>query len=129
VINFEQWFRQQDFYTNMMFIYGNRLFDHDGDFYRLLTVHIAYQAWQDRQAELKDLMQRIGPEVPNNPTSDEIEAEQIKNKNLQIKGLQNRIDKALPFLDRAYKFTKSTSCCLAILDAKEALRGEHENTN
>ena len=97
MINFEQWFRQQDFYTNMMFIYGNRLFDHDGDFYRLLTVHIAYQAWQDRQAELDKQ--------------------------------QKRINKALPFLDRAYKFTKSTSCCLAILDAKEALRGEHENTN
>ena len=124
MIKFEQWFRQQDFYTNMMFIYGNKLFDHDGDFYRVLAVHIAYQAWKDRQAEFEGLMQRIGPEVPNNPASNEIEAEQIKNKNLQIKGLQNRIDKALPFLDQAYKFTKSTSCCLAILDAKEALRGE-----
>ena len=121
MINFEQWFRQQDFYTNMMFIYGNKLFDHDGDFYRVLAVHIAYQAWQDRQAEFEGFIQKIGPEVPNNSTSDEIKEEKIKNKNLQIKDLQNQINEALPFLDRAYKFTKSTSCCLAILDAKEAL--------
>jgi len=92
VINFEQWFRQQDFYTNMMFIYGNKLFDHDGDFYRVLAVHIAYQAWQDRQAELDKQ--------------------------------QKRIDRALPFLDQAYRFIKSTSCRMVIFDAKGILRGE-----
>ena len=94
MINFEQWFRQQDFYTNMMFIYGNKLFDHDGDFYRVLAVHIAYQVWQDRQAELDKQ--------------------------------QKRIDRALPFLDRAYKFTNNTSGNLAILDAQAVLRGESE---
>jgi len=89
---FQQWFEGQNFYTNMRFIYGDGLFDMDGDVYRVLPVQIAYKAWQDQW--------------------------------FAIDKLQKRIDKVLPFLDRAYKFTKSTSCCLAILDAKGILRGE-----
>lgn len=35
---FEKWFKDQDFYTNMRFIHGDRLFDKDGDIYRVLPV-------------------------------------------------------------------------------------------
>lgn len=50
----------------------------------------------------------------------------FQRQQAEIDRLQKQIDKALLFLDRAYTFTKSTSCCLAILDAKEVLRGECE---
>lgn len=42
---FEKWFVDQDFYTNMRFIHGDKLFDKDGDVYRVLPVHIAFESW------------------------------------------------------------------------------------
>lgn len=50
----------------------------------------------------------------------------FQHQQAELDKLQKRINKALPFLDRAYKFTKSTSCRLAISDAKEVLWGESE---
>lgn len=52
---FEKWFKDQDFYTNMRFIHGDRLFDKDGDIYRVLPVQIAYQGWNARQSEIGEL--------------------------------------------------------------------------
>ncbi|RLL42973.1 hypothetical protein D9K79_11440 [Acinetobacter cumulans] len=43
--DFEKWFEDQDFYANMRFIYGDKLFDKDGDVYRVLPVHIAFESW------------------------------------------------------------------------------------
>ncbi|WP_180122986.1 hypothetical protein [Acinetobacter sp. YH12086] len=43
--DFEKWFEDQDFYTNMRFIHGDKLFDKDGDVYRVLPVHIAFESW------------------------------------------------------------------------------------
>ena len=51
---FEQWFKDQDFYTNMRFVHGDALFDKDGDFFRILAVQIAWEAWQSRQAEVEE---------------------------------------------------------------------------
>ena len=82
MVEFEQWFVDQDFYVNMLFIHGDALFLKDGDVYRLLPVEMAYQAWQtvryktkddhisltqewhakgwgDRQAEIDELQKRI----------------------------------------------------------------------
>lgn len=42
---FEIWFMEQDFYINMRFIHGDKLFDKDGDVYRVLPVQMAYKAW------------------------------------------------------------------------------------
>lgn len=42
---FEIWFMEQDFYTNMRFIHGDKLFDKDGDVYRVLPVQMTYKAW------------------------------------------------------------------------------------
>lgn len=52
---FEQWFINQDFYTNMRFIHGDALFIKDGDVYRVLPVQMTWVAWQSRQAEVDEL--------------------------------------------------------------------------
>ena len=49
---FEQWFINQDFYTNMRF---DALFIKDGDVYRVLPVQMAWVAWRSRQAEIDRL--------------------------------------------------------------------------
>ncbi|MFS1560252.1 MULTISPECIES: hypothetical protein [Acinetobacter] len=56
---FEKWFKDQDFYTNMRFIHGDRLFDKDGDIYRVLPVQIAYQGWNARQSEIGELKAQL----------------------------------------------------------------------
>lgn len=53
--DFEKWFEDQDFYTNMRFIHGDKLLDRDGDVYRVLPVQMAYQAWDYRKAQLNNM--------------------------------------------------------------------------
>lgn len=52
---FEVWFEDQDFYTNMRFIHGDKLFDKDGDVYRVLPVQMTYLAWDYRKAQLNNM--------------------------------------------------------------------------
>lgn len=52
--DFEKWFEDQDFYTNMRFIYGDKLFDKDGDVYRVLPVQMTYQGWNTQRQRSKD---------------------------------------------------------------------------
>lgn len=59
---FEQWFINQDFYTNMRFIHGDALFIKDGDVYRVLPVQMTWVAWQSRQAEV-DLLQQYNDDL------------------------------------------------------------------
>lgn len=56
---FEEWFVSQYFYTNMRFVHGDALFDKDGDFFRILAVQIAWEAWQSRQAEVDQLREEL----------------------------------------------------------------------
>lgn len=51
---FEKWFEDQDFYTNMRFIHGDKLFDKDGDVYRVLPVQMVYQGWNTQRQRSKD---------------------------------------------------------------------------
>lgn len=51
---FEKWFKDQDFYTNMRFIHGDKLFDKDGDVYRVLPVQMTYLAWSEQRQRSKD---------------------------------------------------------------------------
>ena len=51
---FEKWFKDQDFYTNMRFIHGDKLFDKDGDVYRVLPVQMVYQGWSTQRQRSKD---------------------------------------------------------------------------
>ena len=41
----EEWFKQQDFYANLRFIHGDRIFNRDGDTYKILIVQVAWLAW------------------------------------------------------------------------------------
>ena len=52
--DFEKWFEDQDFYTNMRFIHGDKLFDKDGDVYRILPVQMTYQGWSTQRQRSKD---------------------------------------------------------------------------
>lgn len=47
-IDFETWFKQQDFYMNLRFNLGDRIFDFDSSInaYRSLHVQIAWETWQ-----------------------------------------------------------------------------------
>ena len=83
-INFEAWFEDQDFYKNMRFIHGDKLFDKDGGVYRMLSVQMAYQAWKVGQADIKEMDEVI-----------KIQDDSLRKQEKQISGLQNRIDKAL----------------------------------
>lgn len=51
---FEKWFKDQDFYTNMRFIHGDKLFDKDGGAYRVLPVQMTYQGWSSQRQRSKD---------------------------------------------------------------------------
>lgn len=51
---FEKWFEDQDFYTNMRFIHGDKLFDKDDGAYRVLPVQMTYQAWNTQRQRSKD---------------------------------------------------------------------------
>jgi len=50
----EKGFKDQDFYTNMRFIHGDKLFDKDGDVYRVLPVQMTYQGWNTQRQRSKD---------------------------------------------------------------------------
>lgn len=52
---FEKWFEDQDFYTNMRFIHGDKLFDKDGDVYRVLLVQMTYLAWLVGRAAIQEM--------------------------------------------------------------------------
>lgn len=52
---FEVWFEDQDFYTNMRFIHGDKLFDKDGGAYRVLPVQMTYLAWLVGRAGIKEM--------------------------------------------------------------------------
>lgn len=52
--DFEKWFEDQDFYTNMRFIHGDKLFDKDGDVYRVLPVQMTYRGWNTQRQRSKE---------------------------------------------------------------------------
>lgn len=53
--DFQKWFMDQDFYTNMRFIHGDALFVKDGFVYRVLPVQMTYVAWVGKQSEIDQL--------------------------------------------------------------------------
>lgn len=100
---FEVWFEDQDFYTNMRFIHGDKLFDRDGDVYRVLLVQMAYQAWDYRKAQLNNM-----------------EACYIEKKK-QVEELEARANKALSVTGSYYD---EYDAALLIYVLEKALRGE-----
>lgn len=121
---FEQWFINQDFYTNMRFIHGDALFIKDGDIYRVLPVQMTWVAWQSRQAEV-DLLQlelSRAKQVYDNVIEMELKKSRGKDK---------RIEKCLGLIESLYGegFNQRSNANIhisQIVELSKALRGEHE---
>ncbi len=56
-IEFETWFKQQDFYATLRFNFGDRIFDfdHSIDAYRTLHVQIAWTTWSHLHGALQPI--------------------------------------------------------------------------
>ena len=134
--DFEKWFVAQDFYTNMRFIHGDKLFDKDGDIYRVLPVQMTYQGWSSQRKRSKDEFVALTQEWhakgwnARQGEIDQLKA-QLNNmeacyieKKKQVEELQGRIDAALEivnkFCEKRYPFNVF---CGEMLDA---LRGAND---
>lgn len=56
---FQKWFKEQDFYQNLRYQEGNRLFLRDGDMYRYLPVHMTFVAWSEKQKRVDNALQML----------------------------------------------------------------------
>lgn len=146
--DFEKWFKDQDFYTNMRFIHGDKLFDKDGDVYRVLPVQMTYQGWSSQRQRSKDEFVELTQEWHTKGWNarqgeiDELKA-QLNNmetcyieKKKECEGLQKRIDEALQEVKGLERFTGED--CIADFDVlqgavshackrlEKTLRGDHE---
>lgn len=126
--DFEKWFEDQDFYTNMRFIHGDKLFDKDGDAYRVLPVQMTYQGWSSQRQRSKDEFVELTQEWHTKGWNarqgevDDLKA-QLNNmercyigKKKECEDQQKRIDEAVAML---------TGVCgkVFIGDVVDALRG------
>ena len=63
---FQKWFTEQDFYKNLRYQEGNRLFLRDGDVYRYLPVHMTFVTWSEKQKLVDSALKLIdGSYTPN----------------------------------------------------------------
>lgn len=132
--DFEKWFKDQDFYTNMRFIHGDKLFDKDGDVYRVLPVQMTYQGWSSQRQRSKDEFVEITQEWHTkgwNARQGEIDdlKAQLNNmeacyieKKKQVEDQQKRIDDVEA---ECKDWHRSSGSGLAVR-ILEVLRGGHE---
>ena len=123
---FEKWFEDQDFYTNMRFIHGDKLFDKDGDVYRVLSVQMSYQGWSTKRQRSKDEFVTLTQEWHTrgwNARQGEIDdlKAQLNNieacyieKKKELEDQQKRIDEALQEVKGLERFTGED--CIADFD-------------
>ena len=108
--DFERWFEDQDFYTNMRFIHGDKLFDKDGDIYRVLPVQMTYQGWSSQRQRSKDEFVALTQEWHAkgwNARQGEIDQLKAQLNNMEacyiekkkVEELRGRIDEALEDLE------------------------------
>jgi hypothetical protein len=115
---FKEWFVSQYFYTNMRFVHGDALFDKDGDFFRILAVQIAWEAWQSRQAELDQLQLQINEM-----------AEVGLSQESAIREKDKRIRNAVALLNEIHKRSLDNPEVWDLVDdVWEALRGKDQYT-
>lgn len=143
---FEKWFADQEFYTNMRFIHGDALFVKDGFVYRVLPVQMTYVAWSEKHVEYAELRQvsvALNTETINQrryivSKQSEItqlkaqpidqgqrfndQSQKVRDLEFKCEGLEEQIAEALSEIEH-YQKTGATDC---IDSAEEALRGEHE---
>lgn len=132
---FEKWFEDQDFYTNMRFIHGDKLFDKDGGVYRVLPVQMVYQGWSSQRQRSKGEFISITQEWHSkgwNARQGEIDdlRQQLNNmeqcyigKKKQVEDALSRIEGLMVHAVADYENTKSTSMMCAVQGVEKALRG------
>lgn len=132
---FEKWFEDQDFYTNMRFIHGDKLFDKDGGAYRVLPVQMTYQGWSSQRQRSKDEFVALTQEWHTkgwNARQGEIDdlKAQLNNmeacyieKKKEVEGLQEQVSEALEEIQRASNCCESTETACVLSEVKEILRG------
>ncbi|GEM_PF-2616239 len=61
---FKKWFKSQDFYTSLVFVHGDHLFDFElpENSFRVLAVQTAWYSWRVQQKQDNDLQSNI-PQV------------------------------------------------------------------
>lgn len=134
--DFEKWFEDQDFYTNMRFIHGDKLFDKDGDVYRVLPVQMSYQGWNTQRQRSKDEFVELTQEWHTKGWNarqgeiDELKA-QLNNmeacyieKKKECEGLQGQVGEALEEIQRALNCCESTETACVLGELVKVLRGE-----
>lgn len=106
---FEKWFEDQDFYTNMRFIHGDKLFDKDGGAYRVLPVQMTYLAWLVGRAAIQEMDEVIKlQDTDLRKYEKQIESlkEQLNNmeacyieKKKELEDQHKKVDEVLEYLD------------------------------
>ncbi|MFV5523475.1 hypothetical protein VXQ23_02080 [Acinetobacter variabilis] len=141
--DFEKWFEGQDFYTNMRFIHGDKLFDKDGGAYRVLPVQMTYQAWMVGQKGIQEMDVAIKlQDADLRKYEKQIESlkEQLNNmeacyieKKKQVEDQQKRIDeykKLTTSIRNEFDLWSDDSEFADVIEDQienlEALRGDHE---
>ncbi|MDR6628337.1 hypothetical protein J2X86_000325 [Acinetobacter lwoffii] len=143
--DFEKWFEDQDFYTNMRFIHGDKLFDKDGDVYRVLPVQMTYQGWNTQRQRSKDEFVALTQEWHTkgwNARQGEIDELKAQLNNMEaryiekkkgVEGLQGRIgeySRLTISIRNEFDLWSDDSEFADVIEAQienfEALRGEHE---
>ena len=144
--DFEKWFVDQDFYTNMRFIHGDNLFSKDGDVYRVLLVQMANVAWSEKQseyAELKEVSVALNTETINQRRYMASQQAIIDNLKAQLNNMEacyiekkkqvEAVDAVLMnWRDEYTEFAHQHECTVdavlgtCIAELEQALRGEND---
>lgn len=114
--DFERWFEDQDFYTNMRFIHGDKLFDKDGDVYRVLPVQMAYQGWGSQRQRSKDEFVAL---------TQEWHTKGWNARQEEVSGLKDKLSEVQRVID-VYEDGDIDSLSDFARYMKQALRGGHE---
>lgn len=121
--DFEKWFEDQDFYANMRFIHGDKLFDKDGGVYRVLPVHIAFESWFASACTSIDHIHRLQRECDQLKTQlNNIEACYIEKKKEC-----EELHAVLKCVSEHFEMNDLDSCMPRVFEMiQEALRGAND---
>lgn len=110
--DFERWFEDQDFYTNMRFIHGDKLFDKDGDVYRVLPVQMVYQGWNTQRQRSKDEFVALTQEWHTKGWN--ARQEEVDDLKAEIKKLRNLVGQAGCEIDAYQEWISELKTQLAV---------------
>lgn len=110
--DFEKWFEDQDFYTNMRFIHGDKLLDKDGDVYRVLPVQMVYQGWNTQRQRSKEEFVALTQEWHTKGWN--ARQEEVDDLKAEIKKLRNLVGQAGCEIDAYQEWISELKTKLAV---------------